>query len=86
MEEITFISAAEIFKYIVSYTALRIWGHRWSYVETGGSCPDAVASGADDGGLVDVAGANEAGNMSVSWTNNHMIFVVAVVPRVDVSC
>lgn len=36
-------------------------GWEGSYVETGGSCPDAVASGADDGGLVDVAGANEAG-------------------------
>ena len=30
------------------------------YLEVGGASPNAVASSADDGGLVNVAGANEA--------------------------
>lgn len=31
-----------------------------TYLETGGAGPDAVTSGADDGGLVDMSGANKA--------------------------
>jgi hypothetical protein len=38
------------------------------YIETARSCPDAVAGSADDGGLVDVAGADEAAYNRVSMS------------------
>lgn len=61
MEEMTFISAGEILT-SVSYLAPGLEVRGGSYVEAGGGCPDAVASGADDGGLVEVAGGNQAGD------------------------
>lgn len=42
-----------------------------TYGEAGGRGPSAVAGGADDGGFVDVAGADEAGggkrNVRLLW-------------------
>jgi hypothetical protein len=45
-----------------------IWGVRGiSHVEAGGSGPDTIARDDDDGGRVDVAGANQAIEVLVHW-------------------
>ena len=65
-----------------------------SYVETLGCRPDAVASDADDAGLVDVAGANQACRTELEIRTRHgrrWVYLLRGmefdgVPRVNISC
>jgi hypothetical protein len=64
-----------------------------AYCETWGRGPGAVTCGADDDGLVDVAGANQAGfGALVIWLRRHRRHPHSVaagrdgVPRVNISC